>query len=105
MITPDKFFELKDTLDSMRQVSHTFYQSAIAIGNHPFIEFTGLINEYIKLCEECFAMGIDFSQCNIHAGNNLPISNHSIDYIEEKLECIFQDSVSLNSYQFDYPDW
>jgi hypothetical protein len=105
-MTPKRFFELHEILGSMRKISHSFYQSAFALGNHPFIEFTGIINEYIKECESCLSLGVDFTNCNAHSGHKFPLPTHSKLYIEEKLECIFQGSVSP-SYEIesDYPDW
>jgi len=45
----------KEKLDAMAQASGAFYAAAIRIGNHPFIEFTGLMNEYIKICADADA--------------------------------------------------
>jgi hypothetical protein len=81
--------EREVALNQMKEASKTFYCSAISIGNHPFIEFTGLINEYIMACEMAHAEGIDFSECNTHASRDLPLKPPQVDYINEKLECIF----------------
>jgi hypothetical protein len=81
--------ERETALELMHLASSNFYAMAQMIGVHPFIEFTGLINEYIKCCEKAHKEGIDFSQCNKHSGKELPIEDYSIDYINEKLECIF----------------
>lgn len=76
-------------LEQMRIASSHFYQAAIRIGNHPFIEFTGLMNEYIGACRNAHAAGIDFTDCNTHTGSDLPLQVFQINYINEKLECIF----------------
>ena len=81
--------EREAAIRKMKEVSKGFYLAAIEIGNHPFIEFTGLMNEYIKMCEEAHAQGIDFSECNTHTGLDLPMLPHERDYVNEKLECIF----------------
>jgi len=73
----------------MSEASSQFYTAAIRIGCHPFIEFTGLMNEYIKICQRAHADGIDFTQCNKHAGHHLPMMPFEVGYINEKLECIF----------------
>lgn len=86
MMTHD---ERQHALDEMRAASKAFYAHAIRIGNHPFIEFTGLMNEYILACQHAHDNGIDFSDCNTHAGKDLPMPVHSVDYVNEKLECIF----------------
>lgn len=79
----------EETLRKMQDASDAFYAAAIQTNNHPFVEFTGLINEYIKACEEAHRRGIDFSECNRHAGRDLPLESFQVDYINEKLECIF----------------
>jgi len=76
-------------VEQMQKASEAFYKAAIQIGNHPFIEFTGLMNEYIKACSEAHEMGIDFSECSTHTGIDLPLQSCQINYINEKLECIF----------------
>jgi hypothetical protein len=81
--------ERAEMIAKMRAVSNGFYAAAVSIGNHPFIEFTGLINEYITCCEEAQRDGIDFTECNTHGSKELPMKEHNINYINEKLECIF----------------
>ena len=76
-------------LRSMRDAAKVFYRMAVQTNCHPFIEFTGLMNEYIKCCEEAHKDGVDFASCNKHAGQTLPMKPHSVDYVNEKLECIF----------------
>lgn len=79
----------QDMLAQMQAASDAFYRSAVAIGNHPFIEFTGLMNEYIAACQEAAKAGIDFTMCNAHTGRHLPLAPFRVDYINEKLGCIF----------------
>ena len=47
----------------MQAASDAFYRSAVSIGNHPFIEFAGLMNEYITACRAAHTEGIDFTDC------------------------------------------
>ena len=86
MMTVD---ERKVALVKMRDASNRFYTEAARIGNHPFIEFTGLMNEYIKICQSAHDQGIDFTDCNTHVARSLPMESYEIAYINEKLECIF----------------
>ena len=76
-------------LSRMQETSDAFYRSAVSIGNPPFIEFAGLMNEYITACRAAHAAGIDFMQCNVHSGQAQPLHPVMSDYINEKLECIF----------------
>lgn len=86
MMNPE---ERERALRSMRAVSSLFYAQAVQIGNHPFIEFAGLMNEYIQCCEDAHRQGIDFTECNKHNGQVLPIKEFRAHYLNEKLECIF----------------
>ena len=81
--------EQSTAIAQMREVSTSFYANAIRIGVHPFIEFCGLMNEYIKACEKAHASGVDFSECNAHSGQHLPMESYMVAYVNEKLECIF----------------
>lgn len=85
-MTPE---ERAAALVKMKRASQDFYRAAVAIGNHPFIEFTGLMNEYINACHSAHGEGIDFSECNTHGDKDLPMESYQVDYVNEKLECIF----------------
>lgn len=81
-------------LQGMQKASDLFYGMAIRVGCHNFIEFTGLMNEYIKMCEKANDAGIDFNECNVHTGGALPMAPHNLVYLREKLECIYGPSVA-----------
>jgi hypothetical protein len=81
--------EREDMLAQMRAASNLFYVMATRAGCHPFIEFAGLMNEYIQVCERAHKLGVDFAMCNKHTGENLPLKPYEVAYIQEKLECIF----------------
>lgn len=100
--------ERQVSINKMRQASNQFYTAAINTGNHAFIEFTGLMNEYIQCCQLAHEQDVDFSETNTHTGSELPIPEHSMDYINEKLECIFTGRSVLCDYSADYAknlDW
>lgn len=81
--------ERAKAITEMQAVSDGFYAQAVRIGVHPFIEFCGIMNEYINACKQAQARGIDFSECNTHSGEDLPLETFEVAYINEKLECIF----------------
>lgn len=89
--------EREAALVRMQKTVSAFYFDAVKIGVHPFIEFAGVMNEYVKLCERAHAQGIDFSECNTHADFDLPMQPHNIHYINEKLECIFTGRSVINT--------
>lgn len=81
--------EREIALQEMKKASDAFYAAAVKIGNHPFIEFTGLMNEYIGVCQGAHKAGIDFTDCSTHSGQDLPMASYQVKYVNEKLECIF----------------
>ncbi|MCC3532575.1 MAG: hypothetical protein JGK40_32115 [Microcoleus sp. PH2017_21_RUC_O_A] len=86
----------QESLEKMHAASNRFYDDAIGTNCHAFIEFTGLLNEYIKICEENLAVGIDFTQINAHSKSQpLKIQEHEVAYLNEKLRCIFQGLIVL----------
>ena len=93
--------ERRQMLIQMHAAADQFYRMAILIHNHPFIEFTGLIKEYVSACNRANAAGIDFTQCSKHSGRELPMEQHQIDYVNEKLECIFSGRVMMRGEKCD----
>jgi len=89
--------EREQALVLIQRAADAFYRSAVTIGNHPFIEFTGLMNEYISACRVAHERGIDFSECNRHSGQVLPLHPVMSDYVNEKLECIFSGAKMLDA--------
>lgn len=81
--------EQRVMLQKMRSVSTTFYGSAVYTGVHGFIEFCGLMNEFINICEHSGRKGINFSQANTHTGQELHMETFQVEYLAEKLECIY----------------
>jgi hypothetical protein len=81
--------ELRDICKKMGKVSSNFYTGAIQTGCHPFIEFCGLMNEYIRVCIAAAEQKIPFPNLSEHSGQPLPVEAHNMDYIAEKLRCIF----------------
>jgi hypothetical protein len=88
--------ELKDMIAKMRDVSSRFYPAAAATGVHAFIEFTGLMNEFIKICEQSLAAEVDFATSNTHSGKSLVVHPYNAAYIVEKLDCIFGPFINAN---------
>ena len=92
-LTEDRKKELQGTIRDMRGISSLFYNLAVQCGNHAFIEFCGLMNEYINMCQETLNTGVDFTMCNIHTGQGLVIEEYQADYLGEKFSCIFAGSL------------
>jgi hypothetical protein len=88
--------ELKAMIERMKDVSSAFYPAAAATGCHAFIEFTGVMNEFIKICENSLADGVDFATANTHSDTPLVVHPYNALYIAEKLDCIFGPSIRAN---------
>lgn len=88
-MTGEKRAELEAILSRMRSTAGAYYTSAVGIGVHRFLEFAGLLNEYIKVCQEMVDNGQDF------VTEPLMLRRHNRMYIEEKLECILGGAAHL----------
>lgn len=87
--------ELAAMIPKMNEASHAFYGAAAGIGCHPFIEFNGLMNEWIKMARNSLEEGVDFTQANVHSGIPLVAQDYEIKYFCEKFECIFGPVLSV----------
>jgi hypothetical protein len=94
MMTSETKERLQASIKKMQQLSSAFYAGAVHAENHAFIEFSGLINEYIEICKITLDQDIDFTKANIHCGQNLVYSGHNESYLREKLECIYGTSLA-----------
>lgn len=81
--------EERAIVKKMRRASTDFYLAACNAGCHAFIEFTGLMNEFIKLCEG----SPGFEHLNAHGSEHLAFESYHIKYVVEKLECIYGDAL------------
>lgn len=86
--------ELAKMIEQMEGVTQRFYNEAAAIGNHAFIEFCGLMGEYVKICRDTLKHGDDFTLANTHTGIPLAAAPYQIEYIFEKMDCIFGPTVT-----------
>jgi hypothetical protein len=70
----------------MREINECLYWTIFRCGlPHAFIEFCGLMHEYVDGCQRADSEGADFT-CT---GRALPFEAHHGDYLGEKLNCIF----------------
>ena len=94
--------ERETMLHEMSKTSSLLYARAFAIGCHPFIEFCGLMNEYIKMCHTAHEAGIDFPHASAHSGIAIPMAPYEAAYLGEKLGCIYgpalQDPANLRAF-------
>jgi hypothetical protein len=81
--------EREALLDRMQALSDSFYSGATSIGVHAYIEFCGLMNEFVTICRSSDEMGIDFTMANTHNNKPLVMASHHGAYLGEKLGCIY----------------
>jgi hypothetical protein len=84
-----------ESLKLMQKASNEFYIASANSQCHAFVEFTGLMNEYIKVCEDFQKVNPDddFREYSGHSGKELCLQIHQKMYILEKLECIYQQQI------------
>ena len=92
--------ELDDIVVRMRNVASEtyalFFSAGMGSSAHAFLGFNGLISKYVDICQNCVKAGIDFTALNAHSGQALPVATHDIDYLVEKLDCIFGPAIRAN---------
>ena len=92
--------ETADTLAMLRKLCSHFYwlcfYNKVGSTAHAFIEFNGLMSKYVDLLTLAAEKGIDPSDVNEHTGVALPIEEHDMRYLGEKLRCIFGPIIDSN---------
>lgn len=83
-------------LQKMQALSDLYYGRACAAGCHAFIEFAGLMNEFIKVCADAHKNGQNFPFANTHSGDPLPFQPYHLAYLAEKLNCIYGPGLLAN---------
>jgi hypothetical protein len=79
--------ERAEMLVRMREARDLFYALAVHVGHHQFVEFAGMIGEYIAICEATHRAGRDFA-----TGAPLEMRGHHAHYLAEKMDCIYGDA-------------
>jgi len=89
-----------ETVKTLRSLQDHFYWLSMSRGLsssvHSFLEFNGLIGKYIDLIERAVAAGIDPRTINEHSKVALPVEEHDMKYLGEKLRCIFGPIIDSN---------
>jgi hypothetical protein len=89
MTTQKSDWSAEERAALIKQMTHAkdvFYGLAARAGHHQFLEFAGLMHEYIKLCAEAHEAGHDFY--------SLPMQEHHAAYIGQKLECVYGPTIA-----------
>lgn len=73
-----------------------FFKENMASKCHAFMEFNGLLSKYIELCQAANDAGIDFTTANKHNALALPVAPHDMEYLAEKLACMFGPTLRAN---------
>lgn len=96
VLSEERKAELDRMIEEMQIAANAFYIMARDTNCHPFVEFCGFMNEYIKICKDALAEGVDFSFSTEHSGLPIPIKEHQGKYIAEKFGCIFGPAMRAN---------
>lgn len=89
-MSAERHKELEIILVKLQRLSDMFYDQATSFGVHAFIEFTGLMNEMIKIYRRSLEEGIDYTLANQHNDTPLVALPHNVRYLGDKLTCIME---------------
>lgn len=92
---PATKLRLERTLERMDHAADVFYAHAQTADFHQFLEFTGFIREYTKMCRELLKRGVDFTT---ESGE---LKTYEAHYIGEKFGCIFSPLLERSKGAFE----
>lgn len=89
-----------DIVQLLQKLCDHFYwlcfRNGLASKCHPFLEFNGVMQQYVSMCRSAADNGIDFAHCSVHQNRSLPMRVADASYLADKLNCIFGAAIRSN---------
>lgn len=73
----------------VEEVYWLMFHRGVGTRLHPLLEFVGVMREYLRICGDLEARGIDYRKLSVHSLSVVEIEPYRIEYLAEKLSCIF----------------
>jgi len=90
----------RETIQRLKKLNEDFYwlcfHAGIGHRAHSFIEFNGIQSKYIQLLSMAVEAGHDPHIFNEHSQVPLPVEAHDMEYLAEKLRCMFGPILDSN---------
>jgi len=90
----------RETVKMLRDLNNQFYamcfQANVGGRAHSFMEFNGLMSKFIDLMGRAVEEGMDPHQLNEHNRTPLPVETHDMEYLAEKIRCMFGPTLDAN---------
>lgn len=64
---------------------------------HAFLEWCGVMGEHLNIVSDLIEQGHDPFDMNRHTGQTLPVAPYRLAYMAEKMECIFDGTISVRA--------
>lgn len=65
---------------------------------HAFLEWCGVMHEHLNICEDMIRRGVPAFEMNRHTGSTPDIPGYRLNYMAEKLECIFDGLLNVQAH-------
>lgn len=95
----DRPYSIEDLLKICRKmdaVVEKIYPMMTSCEVHPFVEFNGLMREYVVICRILARSGVAFPFASNHGTMAVEVPDYTIEYMAEKLGCIFAPMIRGN---------
>jgi len=79
----------------MEDLYKTLFQMNVGGRFHAFLEWCGVMNEHLNICEDMIRSGVPAFEMNRHTGNTPDIPGYRLTYMAEKMECIFDGLLEI----------
>jgi hypothetical protein len=98
-MTEERKEELQRLLNHADNVATSLYGTLFAANYgaewHAYLEWVGCMREHVKVAQASLNAGIDFTEANRHTGKKLRIHGYQLDYLNEKIGCIFSEQLRV----------
>ncbi len=88
-------------VDDLQSEVQAFYARLFSLGTggrfHAFVEWCGVMSEHLNITRDLLQQGVPAFNINRHTGNTPDIASYRLSYLAEKIECIFDGLIDVNS--------
>ena len=88
---------IEDLREEVEQLYKRLFILNVGGKFHAFLEWCGVMSEHLNICEDMIRNGAPAFSMNRHTGSTPPIPPYRVTYMGEKLECIFDGLIKIET--------
>ena len=88
--------DIAEWQEMLQQVYWLMFRANVGGKFHAFMEWNGVMSKHLGMARELVEQGIDAFHMSRHTGGPMPLADHHLEYLREKIECIFDGMIEVS---------